>query len=839
MKRHSITVIALFLLSLVAAFVITLPGAWATVHTKKITFTPDVVEERIDCLITFLKQRKDMQVPDEFKRASGLEREISQVGASGLVVEAADGERALNKAAKEVLIDLLQQMEGNDPYRNIAVALLESIDELPQGFCQPEGYETEKDLLVEGHELYDDREDYKDPPLLQTTPQEQPVPPPIPPLPPLPDNGNFIYYGKRYLLPTDVAVEQNGILFLSSDSFHSTSSSSESTLADLDAYPPFIAPLWIMSHDSEAPFAADGEGNLPSMDQVFSKPKVSSTSSFYRYAYNTEENAPTAPFSSTLYTNPDSNESDWILFSYGAVSLPYEQYEAFVGLVPGDGSANHPGPGQLRRLASLDLSEQSGGRILGDSTDYAWLSETFEKNDTSSGQEFDLADHFLIFRPDGDNKYTVTAGKRDMVVDSLGLDEKETSLDRAVMNLRDPDLLARVDGNAFQSGVYFWDSPDPNDQFPGIEDWPILWGDPDNQNYYYRYGIQTVGQDAKGNVQVFTDWDSLNKMNGNGLLAYTVQVEEDRVNEKIIEMARNADALKLRVDTIKDQLQCGDIRARDALFAQEADAQAGRVTRDRNGTWVRAQQYILRPDNKTVQVLNVALRGQDAGNLAGLSTMDFTTTFKDDYDGDLRCLPWGGWLGTQTDGTVKWVNTGESSPDLDQMYVKFTNPSGEYLKESRWFGEKAFCVIHQFVMGEELEFSSLKNGQHTYGYHYSDALAEPELYPANKVTLSEGEYTVENVAGAGFNYTFAGENSINVTFFKVDDYGDGPVEPVAFADMWDALRVNEVSCWGSKQIGENNLEIAVDREGNYFDKPIDVVYIPMSRMLWKTKSCSN
>jgi hypothetical protein len=170
------------------------------------------------------------------------------------------------------------------------------------------------------------------------------------------------------------------------------------------------------------------------------------------------------------------------------------------------------------------------------------------------------------------------------------------------------------------------------------------------------------------------------------------------------------------------------------------------------------------------------------------------------------------------------------------MHVKLTNPAGEYLKESRWFGEKTYSVIHQFVMGEELELSSLKTGKHTYGYNYTDALTEPELYPANKVALPEGDYGIKNIEGAGFHYTFAGDKSMNVAFFKLDDYGDGPVESVDFGDLWDALRVNEPSSWGSPQIGNNNLEIAIDPQANYFDKPIDVIYIPMSRMLWKNET---
>jgi len=811
MKQHPIKPVLLLFLCVLVISLLAVPVARANVQAQKMAFASDVVEERVNCLITFLKQKKDMQIPDDFKTVSGLQKEISQIGRPGIVVEAEDAERALNKAAKELLNKLLQQLAEDAAYRNIVVTLLQSVDELPEGFCQPEAYETGKDLLVTGRDLYDDREDYKDPPI---------------------ESGNFIYYGKEYTLPDDARVASNGILFLSDNPFHYSETASEDFLAGL-SYPPLIAPLWILSHGESPSFVPDEGGQFPPIDEVFAPPRVTGTDSFFRYAYNTGKAAPTAPFSATLYTNPASDQSDWILFSYGNVQLPYDQYQAFVGLVPGDGSENHPGPGQPRGLASVDLSEESGERIYDDTTDYLWIYETFEKNDTSSKEGFDLADHFLIFRPDGDNKYTVTAGTRDMVVDSLGLDEKETSLDMAIINLRDPDLLARVDGEEFVAGPPFPPTYASNDAFPGIENWPIRW------DYKYKYGLQTVGQNSEwGGFQIFTDFNTLNTINGNGLLAYAVQVEEDRVNKKIIEMARDRDALKLQVDTIKNQLQCGDIRARDALFTQEADAQSGRVTRDRNGNWVRAQQYILRPDSKTVQVLNVALRGQDAGDLTGLSTMDFTTTFKQEYQGDLRSLPWGGWLGTQTDGTVKWVNTGYGSPDLDQMYVKFTNPSGEYLKESRWFGEKAYCVIHQFVMGEELQLSSLKNGTHTYGYHFEDVVSDSgrwELYPTSKVLLAEGSYGVENVEGAGFNYTFAGDKSINVAFFKVDDYGDGPVESVDFADMWDALRVNEG--WGSPNIEENNLEIAIDGEANYFEKPIDVVYIPMSRMLWKNKEC--
>jgi hypothetical protein len=54
-----------------------------------------------------------------------------------------------------------------------------------------------------------------------------------------------------------------------------------------------------------------------------------------------------------------------------------------------------------------------------------------------------------------------------------------------------------------------------------------------------------------------------------------------------------------------------------------------------------------------------------------------------------------------------------------------------------------------------------------------------------------------------------------------------------FKDIWDALRVNSKR---APNIGNNVLEIVIDREKTFYNKPIDVLYIPMSRMLWKLPS---
>ena len=313
-----------------------------------------------------------------------------------------------------------------------------------------------------------------------------------------------------------------------------------------------------------------------------------------------------------------------------------------------------------------------------------------------------------------------------------------------------------------------------------------------------------------------------------------MQQDEDYLNEKIIEGAHHRDAMKARVAVYNAQGYC-DIRARDAALTEMADAQSGRVLKDREGNWVRAQQYILRPDAKTVQLLNVCLRGADAKDLSGLSTMDFTTKFTESYAGDLRDLPWNEWLDNpRSAGGSKYVVSPSGSPLLDNMYVAFTNPSDESLKEQRWFADvrthleppNASPYDGQRITSEELTLISLTNGSQTHGYNYDTA--NP---------IGNGIYYAEpHPSGGGFEYVLLSglevQGRIDVGFFVVGDIDDnGGKFTGEINDIWDALRVNEV---GAPNIGNNNLEIAIDSEKNFFSRPIDVVYIPMSRMLWKS-----
>jgi hypothetical protein len=507
--------------------------------------------------------------------------------------------------------------------------------------------------------------------------------------------------------------------------------------------------------------------------------------------------------------------------------------------------------------AYLIITEKFGyiGRNYGDSFSAVSLPN-------GGGDGFDLTDSGLVFMPDpldeetpeDFHKYTAHYIPGELVVDRIsdqrddadfkgaladGL--KTTVMDRAITNYYgDAELRAFVDAGGFTPGEFQQGTPDdPEDiaDFPGIENWSFEWtGD-------YKYGLQTVGG-RYGDGYHDTLWTSKNSVdhaNADGFLAYMTQEDEHVLNQAIYNLARDIDKYDIKMNTIGDQDRLGQIKAYDAWYAQVADAQAGRVVRDRQGNLVRTQQYILRPDAQTVQVLNVSMRTGDAGNLAGLSTMDFTTTFTGDgypLGTDLRNLPWTLWLNTQgadQPGADRWVFTGEAThgiPELASMYAKFTNPVSESLMESRGFGprEPSFPYPLQRIHSEQLALSSLTNGDVTYGF---DADNDP---------LAAGGFGIGSI-GYGFSYTFDG-GEIPVNLYQVrddsgaqmfaqdihayrryaDDY-DGA------ADMWDALRVAEPG--GPLVSPDTSLEIAIDQDATFFSAPIDNIYVPMSHMAWR------
>ena len=160
---------------------------------------------------------------------------------------------------------------------------------------------------------------------------------------------------------------------------------------------------------------------------------------------------------------------------------------------------------------------------------------------------------------------------------------------------------------------------------------------------------------------------------------------------------------------------------------------------------------------------------------------------------------------------------------LESMYVEFTNPvidgSGDVLRESRIFADRAF-------QGElDIRSETLTvNGT-----------AYVNTYPAD--TMSAKQFEGFDVAGFT-GYTTA-DGTIGVSFNEIADDGTGVYgSSQQYQDIWDALRVNvadnDPNQTVAHDIGARSLEIAFNNTaGSMLNRPIDVVYVPMSRMLWK------
>jgi hypothetical protein len=241
------------------------------------------------------------------------------------------------------------------------------------------------------------------------------------------------------------------------------------------------------------------------------------------------------------------------------------------------------------------------------------------------------------------------------------------------------------------------------------------------------------------------------------------------------------------------------------------------------------QQYVLRPDTKTVQILSASLR--DVDGTAELSTLDFTTTFYTEYglDADLRNLPWNSWLNTRTlnwgrcDNKValKYVYTTSGAPLLESMTVTLQNPAYETFQESRTFAGELFNDWTKQLVTSEL-------------LNVNDELLYTNRYDAENLYTNVEYWTVG--AYGGFSYQFADEVSppIHVSLYELSGNASKR-SGKTYDDIWDTLRVNEDSC---HNIGDSALEIVVtdgaEAEAKRFNE-FDVVYIPMSRMIWQEK----
>ena len=442
----------------------------------------------------------------------------------------------------------------------------------------------------------------------------------------------------------------------------------------------------------------------------------------------------------------------------------------------------------------------------------------------------EIVDPEVIFSEDEDASLSIlhirTGSSRDMIVDESSL---QKALDDSVEDIslkNNIDKKKTIPGILNPNGLTAGFHGKWSGEIYGVEE---IYGYEDE-----NLGLQTVGQNGyDGTPRLFLNEETLNHINNDGLLAYAVQLEEDRVNKKIMEM-HDSQIIESALYTAE---KYRGIRERDAWLVRRADAQAGRVLKDRRGNWVRVQQYILRPDTETVQLLNVCLRsGND--ELSGISTVNWTTNFSESYTGDLRSLPWSNWLDShETAGEnriFRYVSGAveRKPPLLESMTLTFSNPDHESFVSERTFSGsfiENFNDYRQVITGERLR---IDNGDSVNTFEYTSG-ASPKI----------GEFRPDysEPIDNGFAYLLGGmENRINIGFFVVGD-GDHPENRgeisgygsnLKFDDIWEPLRVNET---GAVTIENNNLEIEIDSEKHFFKKPVNVIYIPMSRMLWKSE----
>ncbi len=729
----------------------------------------------------------------------------------------------------------------------------------------------------------------------------------------------FHYYGKAYDLATDVDISNstNGVLFF-------VEGPGDFLPEELDGdediiYSPYIAPLWVAYPD---------DGNYDSdsrwFENILATPEVTNNNDFYRYTWSEfhpdfrdsmferfefKLRTSIPPVSTSLYKN------DWIALVYGNFEnmeeLPLDP-EIYADLWPGHGEKDfHPGtsPVDNREWWWIDFSDGTGEHFDEFYTHSYPFNDPYNPDhylgmyDYFDDNNFDLSDLFVVFIPDASstfpndpfpdeaigNQYKVHTGNPFMIVDRSrhNFDEEYSSLDEAIVHIaNNPDTLTIdpiTDVNDFRPGYGgyggYGGAWEHQERWPRSHDLDNNYPD-SSTNGQYMYGLQTVGDYASiyhlyssdepryggwwsHNYKQYTPEYTQEKLDQDNFLAYVVQVEEDRVNEVLGEMSGHA----LWTGLKKGVRSYEAIRDRDAFFVQNADAQAGRVMKDIQGNWVRVQQYILRPALNTVKVLNVSLR-EAGSDLSGMSTIDFTTEFKEDIQEwrDLRSLPWGDYLTTRYDaGGNKYIRYYDQSYiEVAKMSVKFTNPGNESVSEVRHFADGEYYspdYIIQNVTSETLTWQNAGTsdsrtntftftqvdggGYYTPEYQYiSHFVGGPESGYYESDDRSYNEFDVfdddELVAAADTKI-------LDVNIYAVrDDYSnefeDGglPGDPEdgvdyeeidGFADIWAVMGANEVVEGVQGDQIDGSIEIIMNKEG-FFAKPVDTIFIPMSHMLW-------
>ncbi len=385
-------------------------------------------------------------------------------------------------------------------------------------------------------------------------------------------------------------------------------------------------------------------------------------------------------------------------------------------------------------------------------------------------------------------------------------------------------------------------------------------------------------------------------LNNNGFLSYAVQVEEDIVNTAALAIRDTSSASFISgtlYSLVDNQIDLSNIRARDGLLAQQADARAGAVLQGSSGERVRVQQYVYRPPSNSdeVRMTSISLTSTD------LSYMDLRVGFQaGDLSGktalDIRNLEWADYftLGyTNTDAgceasscSAAVISPGSGAPVLDTMSFEMGNGAGDYIREKlvldstitsaaslyKFDGSTLGSVTHQLVTTMELVTRKSGAGAKTFSMTGAPLVFKPHtgstlgvgsivasefrVIPRTKLSGANGPpnghpdgfYYVANdgsttheypinfaVVGDATSSTNTGVRSINC-----GSSGSASCGAISFDNIWTAMAVNHPTSGQGQTpeiIGANALEITADPNGGELSKAIRTYLIPWPRMIWR------
>jgi hypothetical protein len=232
---------------------------------------------------------------------------------------------------------------------------------------------------------------------------------------------------------------------------------------------------------------------------------------------------------------------------------------------------------------------------------------------------------------------------------------------------------------------------------------------------------------------------------------------------------------ELRED-IRDIADNNNYRKFDAVMTKVADAQSGKVLTDIYNNRVRVDQYILRPDSDTMQLLNITLRRDgvkaDGIDIGGASILEWNVDFNKSLDalpsGSLKTLPWDTYLSAEP----SYDSKPDYYPENSSIVLARNNNS---VMESKDFGglvpglgdtwvQDGNDIIIAFdidVNGSVESFNTQDNKGEIIFQPFFDTIGTNQVF---------GWSYVYDKTGMGFGFPF--NPSFSVTLLQIDENGN-------------------------------------------------------------------